>query len=111
MGAATGAGGSGGTPDAGDDTQLDNVLAAARGVLDGVEKDERLGAAMQLARRAAEQTAAAEQSRLLEVRRYLGEIKRLRDSLLVRDAVVVCELLVPALDQVYPRFPTPTRRP
>ena len=85
-----------------DDKALGNVVAAAQGVLDGVEKDDRVGGALQLVRRAAEQTAAAEQSRLLEVRRYLSEIQRLRDGLLVRDAIVVCELLLPVADQVYP---------
>jgi hypothetical protein len=85
-----------------DTRALGTVLAAAQDVLDGVEKDERVGAALQLVRRAAEQTAAAEQSRLLEIRRYLSELQRLRDGLLVRDTIVVCELLLPVVDQVYP---------
>jgi hypothetical protein len=48
------------------------------------------------------QTAAAEQARLSELRRYLAEIKRLRDRLTVRDKVSVCNLFVDAFTNTYP---------
>ncbi len=84
------------------DKALSELLDSANKVLEGVEKDDRVGAAMQLVRRAAEQTAAAEQSRLLEFRRYLADLQRLRDHLAVRDVTAVCQLLVPAVFQVHP---------
>jgi hypothetical protein len=59
-------------------------------------------------RRAAEQAAAAEQLRLLEFRRYLGDLRRLRDRLLVRDVIADCQLLTPAVFQVRPGTSEPT---
>ena len=91
-----------------DDAALPTLLDSARDVLKGVEKDDRVGAAMQLVRRAAEQAAAAEQLRLLEFRRYLGDLRRLRDRLLVRDVIAVCQLLTPAVFQVRPGTSEPT---
>jgi hypothetical protein len=91
-----------------DDAALSTVLDSARDVLKGVEKDDRVGAAMQLVRRAAEQAAAAEQLRLLEFRRYLADLRRLRERLLVRDVIAVCQLLTPAVSQVRPGTSEPT---
>lgn len=93
---------------AADDAALSTLLDSARDVLKGVEKDDRVGSAMQLVRRAAEQAAAAEQLRLLEFRRYLADLRRLRERLLVRDVVAVCQLLAPAVSQVRPGTSEPT---
>jgi hypothetical protein len=89
------------------DEALKDLVGSAKKTLEGVEKDDRVGAAMQLLRRAAEQTAAAEQMRLVEFRRYLADLQRLRERLAVRDVIVVCNLLTPAVFQVYPGA-TPT---
>jgi len=77
------------------------VLGAAQRALKQANDDERVSAALQLVRRAAEETAGMEQSRLLELRRYVAEIERLDDRLAVRDRISVCNLVTAAVGHLY----------
>jgi hypothetical protein len=80
---------------------LREVVAAADKALGRVKDDERVSAAVQLVRRAAEEAAAAEEARLLELRRYVSEVSRLGDRLVVRDKTSVCNLVPTAFRHLY----------
>jgi len=84
-----------------DDAVLKGALKAAEETLKNVDKEKRVEAAQQLVKRAAEQTAAAEHSRLLEFRRYLGELSRSRDRLDSRDQIIACNLVPGVLGHLY----------
>lgn len=89
-----------------EDTQgaekVKDILGKARNAIDQIEKDERATAALKLLQQAGQEIASAEQSRLLEMRRHLGEIGRVKATFAVRDEMAVCDLLDPAIANVYP---------
>ncbi len=74
-----------------------------------VESDKRVEAAEQLVKRAAEQTAASEHERLVEMRRYLADLRRDRDRLTTRDEIVACSLVPVLLGHLYPVLGDATR--
>jgi hypothetical protein len=78
------------------------AIKAAEKSLKSVESDKRVEAAEQLVKRAAEQTAASEHERLVEMRRYLAEMARARHRLTTRDQIVACNVVPVLLGHLYP---------
>src|SRR6266545_200481 len=85
------------------------AVKAAEESLRSVESDKRVEAAEQLVKRAAEQTAASEHERLVEMRRYLADLRRDRDRLTTRDEIVACSLVPVLLGHLYPVLGDATR--
>jgi hypothetical protein len=80
---------------------LGGFVGDAQNAINQVQQNEQVQAAQQLLNATIQQTAAAEQERLVELRRHLAEIQRLRARLEVRDTVSVCKLYVRALGRIY----------
>jgi hypothetical protein len=81
---------------------------AAQDALDAVDKDEQLVAARALLVATIQQQVAAEHRRLSEYRRYLGEVRRLRQTFDTRERVAVCQLFTVAFYRVLPGVSDPT---
>jgi vacuolar-type H+-ATPase subunit E/Vma4 len=86
---------------ANDKEALDKAVDAAKTSLKNVDKSPTVTASTLLLQRTAEQVISAEQSRLLVMREHLAGLERLRDSLVVRDRIDVCNLFLTAAGQVY----------
>jgi hypothetical protein len=89
----------------GDESKVREILANTKTALQEVENDQRVEQALELLREAGQEISAAEQERLLEMRRHLKEVRRLLESLRVRDRISVNELLLNAMASVYPALP------
>jgi hypothetical protein len=74
----------------------------AKDALGRVESDERVVAAIKLLQQTAQEIAAFEQSRVLEMKRHLAEINRLRADVTRRDHLAICLVLVRATGELYP---------
>jgi hypothetical protein len=79
-----------------------DAIKAAENSLKNVESDKRVEAAEQLVKRAAEQTAASEHERLVEMQRYLADLARARQRLAVRDQIVACNAVPVLLGHLFP---------
>ena len=79
-----------------------DAIKAAENSLKNVESDKRVEAAEQLVKRAAEQTAASEHERLVEMQRYLADLARARQRLAVRDQIVACNVVPVLLGHLFP---------
>ncbi len=88
--------------DKGNEKIIRDLFSKAEAALKEVEDDKRVDAATKLILQLSQEIASIEQSRLIEMKRYLGEILRIKDSIIVRDKISVCELFVPALGKLYP---------
>jgi hypothetical protein len=86
---------------ANDKEALDKAVDAAKTSLKNIDKSPTVTASTLLLQRTAEQVISAEQSRLLVMREHLAGLERLRDSLVVRDRIDVCNLFLTAAGQVY----------
>jgi hypothetical protein len=75
-------------------------IKAASEALDEVDKDEQLVAARALLAATIQEQLASEARRIAEYRRYLGEVKRLRQTFDTRERVAVCQLFVPAVERL-----------
>ncbi len=84
------------------DDLIKTWTGAAQGAIDSVNQDEQLIAARALLVATVEEQVAAEQHRLGEYRRYLGEIRRLRQTFDTRERVAVCHLFTPAVYRLLP---------
>jgi len=87
------------------------AVRAAEQSLKNVESDKRVEAAQQLVKRAAEQTAATEHARLVEMQRYLAELGRSRKRLSTHDELVACNLVPALLGHLFPVLGEGTRTP
>jgi hypothetical protein len=80
---------------------LKGFINDAQSALDSVGKDEQVTAAKKLLMVVVQQASQSEQNRLIEMRRHLGEIKRLKERILARDQVAVCKVYLAVLTNLY----------
>lgn len=85
-----------------DKAAIDGLLAKAQAAIGAAEDDQRVAAAVKLLKQAVQEIAALEQARVIEMKRHLSEIERLRSTFETRDRISVCVLLIKAMGELYP---------
>jgi hypothetical protein len=84
------------------DAGVDDLVAKAKAAIGKVDSDERVAAAGKLLKQAVQEVAASEQSRVLEMKRHLAEIGRLKSDFDARDRASVCVLLANVIGDLHP---------
>jgi hypothetical protein len=84
------------------DPGVDDLVAKAKAAIGKVDSDERVAAAGKLLKQAVQEVAASEQSRVLEMKRHLAEIGRLKSDFDARDRASVCVLLANVIGDLHP---------
>ena len=82
--------------------ELSSLTTKAKEALGNVESDKRVDAATKLLKQAAGDIASSEQARVLEMKRHLAEIARLRDAFETRDGISICKVLIFTFGELYP---------
>ncbi|MEM7221629.1 MAG: hypothetical protein AAF495_01535 [Pseudomonadota bacterium] len=85
------------------EARLKTFFETANTALDEIDTDEHVVAARALFAVTVKNQLDLEQARIGEYRRYLGAIRRLRETFDTREIVAVCELFLPAVGRVWLR--------
>jgi hypothetical protein len=76
-------------------------IGIAQNTLDAVGRDEQLLAARALLAATIQEQLASEAERINEYQRYLGEIRRLRQTFDTREVIAVCRVFIPAYKRLF----------
>jgi hypothetical protein len=84
------------------DAEVDDLVVKAKAAIGKVDSDERVAAAGKLLKQAVQEVAASEQSRVLEMKRHLAEIARMKSDFEARERASICVLLANVIGDLHP---------